>query len=273
MSATPAPAPEGIGRTLREARERRGVSLRQISNTTRIAVSVLESLERDDISRLPGGIFSRAFVRSYAVEVGLDPEETIRQFIAQFPVDAVTAGHPAVRVVDDGEGIDSRRRTTGVFGRLIAVSVPIMALMLYFGSRSRTPEFESGAPAEIGTDALAADPAATGQRAPGTPPAPESGGIAAAPESRTDRLLVGLAAIGPCWVSVTVDGRAVFAREMRAGERELVEARQEVTVTAGDASALRLTLNGQDARPLGAAGRVVTVRLTFADYKQYLAAP
>jgi hypothetical protein len=74
-------------------------------------------------------------------------------------------------------------------------------------------------------------------------------------------------------VSVTVDGRAAFAREMRAGERELVEGRQEVTVTAGDASALRLTVNGQDARPLGAAGRVVTVRLTLADYKQYLAAP
>jgi cytoskeleton protein RodZ len=274
MPATPPPAPGGIGRTLREARERRGVSLRQISNTTRIAVSVLESLERDDISRLPGGIFSRAFVRSYAVEVGLDPEETIRQFIAQFPVDSVTAGHPAVRAVDDGEGIASRQRTAAVFGRLIAASVLIVALMLYFGSRSRTPEVESGSAApELDRDVLTAEPGAAGLRADVPPPAPEVDGSRAAPEPRTDRLLVGLAASGPCWVSVTVDGRAAFAREMRAGERELVEARQEVTITAGDASALRLTLNGQDARPLGAAGRVVTVRLTLAGYKQYLAAP
>jgi len=53
------------------------VSLRQIANATKISIAALEALERNDISRLPGGIFSRAFVRSYAVEVGLDPETTI----------------------------------------------------------------------------------------------------------------------------------------------------------------------------------------------------
>src|SRR5918996_1419911 len=83
-----------FGGRLREARERRGISLRQIANATKISVSALEALERNDISRLPGGIFSRAFVRSYAIEVGLDPDETIQDFIAQFPHDSVTAGHP-----------------------------------------------------------------------------------------------------------------------------------------------------------------------------------
>src|ERR671933_831322 len=91
-----------VGRKLREARERRGISLRQISNATKISVAVLEALERNDISKLPGGIFSRAFVRSYAIEVGLDPETTIQQFIEQFPNDAaVTAGHPTSDRVED----------------------------------------------------------------------------------------------------------------------------------------------------------------------------
>src|SRR5438876_10411252 len=87
-----------FGGKLREARERRGVSLRQIANATKIAVAVLEALERNDISRLPGGIFGRAFVRSYAVEVGLDPERTIQEFITQFPLDSVVAGHPTSQV-------------------------------------------------------------------------------------------------------------------------------------------------------------------------------
>src|SRR5881296_4234404 len=95
--------PGDFGRNLREARERRGVSLRQIANTTKISVSALEALERNDISRLPGGIFSRAFVRSYALEVGLDPEKTIQEFIAQFPHDSVTAGHPTSVQVEDNE--------------------------------------------------------------------------------------------------------------------------------------------------------------------------
>src|SRR5712691_11492200 len=85
----------GFGQMLRETRERQGISLRQIANATKISVGVLEALERNDIAKLPGGIFGRAFVRNYAIEVGLDPEATIEDFITQFPNDSVTAGHPA----------------------------------------------------------------------------------------------------------------------------------------------------------------------------------
>src|SRR5476651_2466041 len=99
-----------FGRNLRDARERRGITLRQIANATKIAVAVLEALERNDISRLPGGIFGRAFVRSYAVEVGLDPEETIQDFIAQFPNDSVTVGHPTTQQIEDNESLESDRR-------------------------------------------------------------------------------------------------------------------------------------------------------------------
>src|ERR1700674_1723406 len=94
-----------FGRKLRDARERRGVTLRQIANATKISVSVLEALERNDISRLPGGIFGRAFVRSYAIEVGIDPDDIIQEFIAQFPHDSATAGHRAGGPVDDNEEI------------------------------------------------------------------------------------------------------------------------------------------------------------------------
>src|SRR6478752_3991494 len=77
----------GLGQMLRDARERRGVSLRQIATATKISVSVLDALERNDISKLPGGIFGRAFVRSYASEVGLDPEATIQEFVQRFNVE------------------------------------------------------------------------------------------------------------------------------------------------------------------------------------------
>src|ERR1700749_817680 len=101
----------GLGQMLREPRERRGVSLRQIANATKISVAVLESLERNDISRLPGGIFGRAFVRSYALEVGLDPEHTIQEFIAQFPHESVTVGHPkAKHQIEENETLESDRR-------------------------------------------------------------------------------------------------------------------------------------------------------------------
>jgi transcriptional regulator with XRE-family HTH domain len=126
-----------FGGTLRAARERRGVSLRQIANATKISVAILEGLERNDISKLPAGIFGRAFVRSYAIEVGLDPETTIQDFIAQFPADSVTAGHPASAQVEDHEAHESDRRMATTFVRLIAISVPIAAAVVYFGLAGR----------------------------------------------------------------------------------------------------------------------------------------
>jgi cytoskeleton protein RodZ len=81
---------DDFGSRMRHTREQRGVSLRQIAQTTKLSVSALEALERNDISRLPGGIFSRAFVRSYAAEIGVDPEDTVRDFLVQFPRESVT---------------------------------------------------------------------------------------------------------------------------------------------------------------------------------------
>jgi cytoskeletal protein RodZ len=108
------------------------VSLRTIADATKISVAVLEALERNDVSRLPGGIFSRAFVRSYALEVGLDPEATIQEFVAQFPHDSVTAGHQtsaAIEAARSAATAGSRRR----FLQLSVVGVPILGALLYFG--------------------------------------------------------------------------------------------------------------------------------------------
>src|SRR5215468_8994778 len=111
-----------FGSRMRQTREQRGVSLRQIAQTTKLSVSALEALERNDVSRLPGGIFSRAFVRSYAAEVGLDPESTIQEFMDQFPHDSVTAGHPGTVRIEDNEALESDRRMARTFLRLLAIS-------------------------------------------------------------------------------------------------------------------------------------------------------
>src|SRR5215467_14009617 len=129
--------PDDFGRKLREARERRGLSLRQIASATKISLLTLEALERNDIARLPGGIFSRAFVRSYALEVGLDPEETIQEFMGQFPQDSVTAGHPAVSQVEDHQAVESDRQSASTFLRLVIVSIPVAAILVYFATAGR----------------------------------------------------------------------------------------------------------------------------------------
>jgi cytoskeletal protein RodZ len=121
-----------FGARLREARERRGLSLRAIADATKISVRALEALERNDISRLPGGIFSRAFVRAYALEVGLDPEQTIAEFITRFPHDSVTQGHPRTRSHADSRSITTRGGARKWVLGLLLVAAVIIGLA-YFG--------------------------------------------------------------------------------------------------------------------------------------------
>jgi cytoskeletal protein RodZ len=120
-----------FGARLREARERRGLSLRAIADATRISIRALEALERNDISQLPGGIFSRAFVRAYAVEVGLDPEQTIAEFITRFPHETVTQGHPRTRAALAAlEAADGGSRAR-LIGKIVVAAIVIVAAITY----------------------------------------------------------------------------------------------------------------------------------------------
>jgi cytoskeleton protein RodZ len=256
-----------FGSKLRAARERRGTSVRQIANATKIAVAVLEALERNDISRLPGGIFGRAFVRSYAVEVGLDPEETIRDFMAQFPHDSVTVGHPTAEQIENHDSLESDRRTASTFLRLIVVSVPIAAIVIYLGASGRLSP-RGRAPETAPAAAAAPTPAPTPEAVTPAPPTPAP---AIAPPAPT-RLTVALAATRPCWLSAVVDGQRRVERTFEAGEQQTLEVRRELVLTAGDASALTWTINGADAKPLGKSGEKVAVRVSLANFKTFLPA-
>lgn len=82
---------------MKRLREQRGISLRDIADNTKLSVRTLEALERNEIARLPGGIFSRGLVRAYAEQIGADPETTVQEFIARFPDASVTDGSPYAR--------------------------------------------------------------------------------------------------------------------------------------------------------------------------------
>jgi cytoskeleton protein RodZ len=282
----------GFGARLREAREGRGITLRQIANATKISVSALEALEHDDFARLPWGIFSRGFVRSYAAEVGLDPEETIRDFITQFPGDAVTAGHPEAEQIEASKTLESDRRVTTTFVRLVALSLPVVGLVLYYGTgRSQTPrtvERALGSEQATVVAPRASSPAvesAGGAEAPmrvatpaeAVPPAVPASGAPALQDSvgmlRADVLSVKVSLARSCWVSARVDGQKATERLMQPGDERTFEVRSELIFTAGDAGAVTWTLNGARGRPLGKSGEVTTIRVTRANFADFLLSP
>lgn len=74
-----------LGARLRAERERRKIALAHVAANTKIGIGLLRDLERDELSRWPNGIFRRAFVRAYAQAIGVDPDETLAEFLRLHP--------------------------------------------------------------------------------------------------------------------------------------------------------------------------------------------
>src|SRR5438093_3365003 len=105
--------PESFGARLRQQRERQQIALTSIAEQTKIGLSLLEALERDDLSHWPAGIFRRSFIRGYARSIGLEPDVVVREFLELHPdpVDVVSAASAVPSHVDDGAGVSARPQT------------------------------------------------------------------------------------------------------------------------------------------------------------------
>lgn len=289
-----------FGARLKAAREARGISLRDVAARTKITVSALEALERGDPARLPGGIYSRAFVRAYAVEVGLDPEATVHEFADRFPDvvqplrDVAVLGPPVespsgpswwrgaavalVLMVALGTGVAMMGWGEGwTFGLSDAPDLPPVA-----SAPATLPQSNPAVPAG-GFPAETMVPEAAPPEEP-TEPAraadQEPAGVLAAPVADVARLV----ALGPdepmrlsiqpvarCWVRVVADGRVVLARELAAGERAEHDAAGEIVLTVGDAGAFAYSINDVPGRALGAPGKVVTIRIKRSNLTDFVA--
>jgi cytoskeleton protein RodZ len=64
----------GIGNTMREARNRRKLDLSEVETATKIRIRYLRAIENEEWSVLPGGVYTRSFIRTYASYLGLDGE-------------------------------------------------------------------------------------------------------------------------------------------------------------------------------------------------------
>ena len=84
-----------FGETLKRERELRQISLREISEATKINLRYLEALERDDFRHLPGGVFNKGFVRAFAQFIGIDPEAMVMAYLDE---ERTQSGAPAPEV-------------------------------------------------------------------------------------------------------------------------------------------------------------------------------
>jgi cytoskeleton protein RodZ len=139
---------DDLGAQLKRAREKRGVRLKDIATRTKISVAALEALERNDFTRLPGGIFGRAFVRAYASEIGLDADSIVAAFQVQLEEsEREAAERSAIRVEitrDDREFLERQRRAVRILRAVVIVIAVMLVVLLAWRLRSAWPRSTAG---------------------------------------------------------------------------------------------------------------------------------
>ena len=144
-----------LGEKLRAAREERGISISEVAEQTRISPLYIESIEKDDFKLLPGGIFNKGFVRSFAKYVGVDEQEALQDYARQTAVSDTSAvdeprGYRPEVLTDDRS--KSSMLPTIVFAGIILalMTAGILFLVRYIACRSRGPSGSSPGPADPG---------------------------------------------------------------------------------------------------------------------------
>jgi cytoskeleton protein RodZ len=238
-----------VGAKLRDERERRGIGIDQIEAETRIRAKFLLALEEERFDALPGPAYVRAFVRDYAEQLGLDPQELLAELNARPDLAEEVVMSPR-RQVATVPLLDRRARIAAwaLAGVLVAVLVAIGIVLL--GSRGsssgggaqtgRTPPPSTAAP---GTGTRPATTAATGTTTPVTHARPAA--------------LELVARSGSVWLSVragSATGKVLFQNTLPSG-RHLRFARRRLWVRVGAPWNLGLTAAGHRlAVPLHATG-------------------
>jgi cytoskeletal protein RodZ len=237
-----------IGAKLRQQRLDLGLTIDDISRETRIASRFLEAIEAGDYERLPGLVFTRNFVRQFALILKLDPDPLLAELPAQDESTVRLPDPPARR--RSAYRMDRRLRSTVSAAIWLLAAGGALAGWFHFNNHST--------PLRAGSVPKTENNVTHGART--TAPGPATAVAGKAPAGR--RVQVVITAHQPAWLQVSVDGKAAFTGTLQPDETRELGADGQVKIVAGNAGALTISLNGKTLEPLGPMGQVRVVRLT-----------
>jgi cytoskeletal protein RodZ len=268
MEYLPVTSMDEFGARLRTAREARSLSLKEVAERTKISVTSLEALERSDFTRVPGGIYGRAFVRLYATELEMDADATVTEFVTLLERhEREAAERGAVRpeiTADDKLFLARQQRALRVLRVVIVVVAVIAVSLLIWQIRVFMRPAPAGAAAPVATTSgpPAGQPAASAPSAPIPAPVTAPAAVSGRAAASMGRLIVDVRASDDAWVVIDADGKRVLTDLIRPGTQQRIEAEREIVLDVGNAGAIVWSINGTPAKSLGATGAHVRVRLT-----------
>jgi cytoskeleton protein RodZ len=277
-----------IGRLLEQKRKERGLTLEEVEQATKIRKRYLTGLERDNYAILPGAVYARGFLKTYANYLGLDGEALSRQLKKNSKTRREGGIDYNPRPQSDFEeplitpsglrGAQKRKvSTSAIVTSLLAVlALATVIGALYFVGRGVQVSKEGNPPSgespprqeqqnvagrEKAPEAGSANEGAVGSK--GTADDDETRAVAeqSAPPD-TLRVLVSVRE-RPSWILIRTDGTAAYEQVAQPGFSKTFEADERLFIKSGDAGAVSVEINGQDAGVLGGPGEIVARNYTL----------
>lgn len=274
---------QSIGQKLRTTRLSRGLDLAELAVMTKINRQFLEEIEADNRHKLPGGFFYKSWVAQYAAALGLDSKALSAEVDHLLTGDAPPAlpGQESLLLpkemrpppMTSGQGSGLSRTVTSV-AALIAVVVGCSALYVWWHN-SQSPANRNLAVEQRDVPQRAVAAAETVRQEPkalAKVEQPVSQQLASANPPGTqeaDRLVIGsdpsgevrieVSATQETWLSISPDGKTIFAGVLQPAEMRTVAARDTAKIRVGNAGGITIRLNGKPVGPIGPSGQVRTL--------------
>ncbi len=250
-----------VGRVLQQARVDAGLTVDEISTTTRVRIPIVHAIEQEDFSRCGGDVYARGHIRTLARAVGLDPAPLIAQY------DAEHGGRPAptpAAPLFEAERIRPEPRRPNWTAAMVAAIVAVVGFVGFtlFSDGDRGQE-ASVADGHVG-ESPTVKPSPSKTKPADPKPEPSDSAIAGLPK---DKVTIKITARdGQSWISAKdANGKLLEDGLLRKGESKTFSDKKRIDLVLGNAGAVQLYVNGKEVKEIGDKGSVERLSYTPGD--------
>jgi cytoskeleton protein RodZ len=270
---------ETLGKYLKNQRESKKISLREVAKNTRVREHVLRAIEEDQYHLLPPATYVKGFLLAYAKYLKLDPNDVLLRYENVLKGGPVTRPStqpprpkqevpPAPSSKDKGKALRITKQTWVVVGVIVA-SFIVFYFFSPFASKLPTEPIP-GKPVERKSPTVPSPPGTAPSRAPEgksvvpekKPPTPSGPVTATASVQEKKPIALQLKAIEETWLSLQADDQPGKEMILKPGEGVTVQATGRILMKLGNAGGLDLVLNGKPLGKPGRSGEVLTLIVT-----------
>lgn len=254
-----------IGTALKKARIAAGLTVDEVSSTTRVRIPIVHAIEEDDFTRCGGDVYARGHIRTLARAVHLDPAPLVESY------DAAHGGRPAptpAAPMFEAERLRPERQRPNWTAAMVAAIVAVIGFVGFTAfsggdEKAKKPVAEGSAAPQPAPKQSGGKPAGQPQT-PAPKPEPSDSAIAAAPKDLVTVVLT--ADTGESWISAKDhNGRLLFDGTLSQGESKTFTDKESVDLVLGDAGAVKLFVNGKEIKDDFQPGQVERLTYTKED--------